>query len=430
MRLKTKYILWGTCFYVAILGSMFFLAKENMYVFFALEALLIASLIIYISLYRQFVQPIDMLNRASKLLQDKDFATRLSSVGQKEFDNLIDIYNKMIAQLQNERTKQEESYHLFQSLSQASPMGIVLLNYDEAIEQINPAAAKILGKEQNNTFLKKTLTEIDGALAAACSLLQVNASEIVAVSGTERFFIYKGTFLDRGFYRHYILLQEMSSELLRAEKEAYVRVIRTMSHEVNNTVGAINSILDSVSDELQPDSQEAVQVAIQRNNNMAFFMKKFADIVKLSPPAKQKIEMNGFVNQLVLLFQKSCQEQSIVLNFTKSEQEFFVHADRYQLEQVAINILKNAQEAITDGGEISIVINRQEKEMLFVNNGKPINEHDAKQLFTPFFTTRENGQGIGLTLVRDILTNHSFDFSLRTEKSGLTVFRIRFGAEK
>ncbi len=424
MRLKTKYILWGACFYTAILGSMFYLAQKDVYVFFGLEALLIVSLIIYISLYRQFVRPIELLNRGTKLLLDKDFTTRLSPVGQKELDNLIDVYNKMTAQLQNERTRQLENYHLLQSLSEVSPMGIILLDFDGAIEQINPSAVKILGGATSEAFLQKKLEDVGNKLTDASLSLKVNTSETVSISGKERFFIYKGEFLDRGFYRHYILLQEMSNELLHAEKEAYARVIRTMSHEVNNSVGAINSILESVSGDLQDDSHKAVVVAIERNSNMANFMKNFADIVKLATPSKQEIDLNTFFRHIVLLMQKSCEESGVELSFSEATVPFSISADRFQLEQAVINIVKNAVEAIEGKGEIKITLDSDAKEISIANNGKPISETEAAQLFTPFFTTKENGQGIGLTLVRDILMNHGFDFSLRTLGGGWTVFSV------
>jgi len=105
---------------------------------------------------------------------------------------------------------------------------------------------------------------------------------------------------------------------------------------------------------------------------------------------------------------------------------FYTTADPQQVEQVLINIVKNAIEAIASEGYISFNINRYKRELAIVNNGKEINEAEAAQLFSPFFSTKKDGQGIGLMLIKEILTNHGFVFSLKTVEPGITAFVIRF----
>ena len=105
----------------------------------------------------------------------------------------------------------------------------------------------------------------------------------------------------------------------------------------------------------------------------------------------------------------------------------FISADQQQLEQALINIVKNAIEAIEGAGTIRFATNHQLKQLTITDSGKGIARLSTDQLFSPFFSTKKDGQGIGLTLVKEILLNHGFEFSLNTIQPGETVFLIRFG---
>ena len=105
-----------------------------------------------------------------------------------------------------------------------------------------------------------------------------------------------------------------------------------------------------------------------------------------------------------------------------------IKADLGQIEQVLINIIKNAIEAADKpDAYIEIVLSQNPKQLCIRDNGRGISQNIEDKLFTPFFTTKNGGQGVGLTLARDILTHHHFDFDLKTEASGLTCFSIVFG---
>ena len=101
-----------------------------------------------------------------------------------------------------------------------------------------------------------------------------------------------------------------------------------------------------------------------------------------------------------------------------------IHADALQMEQVLINIVKNAMEAIEGNGFIRVTLDPQSRKLSVEDNGKGIAPEDVEKLFSPFFSTKKDGQGIGLTLVREILTNHGYSFSLKTLEKDFTVFTI------
>ena len=119
-------------------------------------------------------------------------------------------------------------------------------------------------------------------------------------------------------------------------------------------------------------------------------------------------------------------EKEIKLSFTTAPIPINISADEQQMEQALINIVKNAIEAIGEKGDVKLVINQKPRQLIISDTGKGISAEQSEQLFTPFFSTKKDGQGIGLTLVREILTNHGFDFSLKTVAPQQTEFTINF----
>lgn len=119
----------------------------------------------------------------------------------------------------------------------------------------------------------------------------------------------------------------------------------------------------------------------------------------------------------------AAKEKQVRIELVLPNEPYYIQADAQLLEQALINILKNAMEAIELQGLITITLNPTAHQLVITDNGAGIAKGYAEQLFSPFFSTKKDGQGIGLTLVREILLNHGFEFSLNTE-SGLTKFSI------
>jgi signal transduction histidine kinase len=224
-------------------------------------------------------------------------------------------------------------------------------------------------------------------------------------------------------------VEELSEELLASEKKAYGKVIRMMAHEVNNTVGAINSIIDSTKRYLikQEENQfsAALAVAYSRNERLNLFMRRFADVVRLPQPQLEYRDFNGVLQDATALYQPLFVEKGVQLSFTPSPLPVRIKMDEQQMEQVLINILKNALEACTAGQQVEVAL--AANSLNIRNNGTPIPKGNEHLLFTPFFSNKTEGQGIGLTLIRDILMGHGWKFSLRTEEDGWIWFRVWWG---
>jgi len=365
-------------------------------------------------------------------IKDRDFNVKFVKTGKYEMDELINVYNHMIDELRKERTKQEEQHFFLEKLIQTSPTGIIILNYEDHVQQINPKALELLDlneKEING----KSLHEINHPITQQITHLKSGESKTITLSGAATYKIQKSHFVDRGFPRHFIMIEELTAEILAAEKKAYGKVIRMMAHEVNNTIGPVNSILESAlkTNELWKEKknyslQTAFQVAVNRNHNLNLFMRNFADVVRLPEPNKKTIDLNQLTNSVAKLMELKAGEKQIQFEYHLSDAPFFISADVQQMEQVLINIVKNAIESIEEKGTITFETNPQKRNLTITDNGKGIPSHIEENLFSPFFSTKKDGQGIGLTLVREILLNHGFEFSLKTVAERQTEFFIRF----
>lgn len=373
-----------------------------------------------------------MLLQGAEAIKDRDFNIKFLATGKYELDELIHVYNQMIDQLRTERTKQEQQHFFLEKLIYTSPTGIMILDYENIIKQANPKALQLLAMQEKDV-IDNPVNSIAHPVLQQIHLLQSGESKIITPNGVITYKLQKAHFIDRGFARHFIMIEELTAEILAAEKKAYGKVIRMMAHEVNNTIGPVNSILQTALKKKElwhgedaQTMQDAVQVAINRNYNLNLFMRNFADVVRLPEPSKTSINLNDVVHAVIQLMELKAGEKEIVFYHTFHDQPLYILADRQQLEQAIINIVKNAMEAIEGNGVVSFTINSTTRQLVISDTGQGIEDNTADQLFSPFFSTKKDGQGIGLTLVKEILHNHGFEFSLETKKPGDTKFTIKF----
>lgn len=432
MTLRTKFILFAVFIHGLLLALAWFLLQQNKFLFLGMELLIIISAFITFQLYRSFFKPLQLIRAGIESIRDKDFSTKFMAVGQKDLDELVNVYNRMIDQLRHERVAQAEKHFLLDKLIQASPAGIILLGFDNQVESINPAAERFLGLPALS-LIGKHVSQLPEAWAKELKDLPTGQSITFRISGIWTYRCHRAHFLDRGFQHYFILIEELTEAILQNERQAYEKVIRVMSHEVNNTTGAINSILGSLgfyTSQLQPEDQEdfahVLQVATDRNTNLSRFMANFAEVVRLPQPKKVPTEVHTLLHDLHRLLQPELYRRNIQLHWQLASDSLIVPLDSQQLEQVLLNVLKNAMEAIGTDGEITIATGLHPQQLSITDSGGGIPAEVQANLFTPFYTTKANGQGIGLTMVRDILVNHGFGFSLNSSNSHHTTFSITF----
>ncbi|MBC5991218.1 sensor histidine kinase [Pontibacter cellulosilyticus] len=430
MTLRSKFILFAVFVHVLLGMLAWYLLQQDELLFLGMELLILVSIYFTVSLYKSFFKPLNLIRAGIESMKDKDFSTTFMAVGQKDLDDLVNVYNRMMTQLRQERVAQAEKHYLLERLIQASPAGIILLGFDYQVESINPAAERFLGK-QLEELKGKHVSQLPADWAKPLQDLQTGQSVTFRIHGTWTFRCHRAHFLDRGFQHYFILIEELTEAILANERQAYEKVIRVMSHEVNNTTGAINSILGSLqyyapqlNPDDQPDYEHVLQVAIERNSNLSRFMANFADVVRLPQPKKESVDVHALLHDLHRLLKPELEKRHIQLKPILATAPLHVSLDKNQMEQVLLNILKNAMEAIGENGEIEVQTQLYPPRITITDNGEGIPEHVQPHLFTPFYTSKKTGQGIGLTMVRDILMNHGYTFSLSSNGSGKTEFII------
>ncbi|SMB87984.1 PAS/PAC sensor signal transduction histidine kinase [Hymenobacter roseosalivarius DSM 11622] len=433
MTLRVKFLLFVVIIHGVLIVLAAQLVRTNTVLFLVTEALLVVSIILTTQLYRGFVRPFQLIAAGTAAIRAKDFSLKFVPVGQREMDQLIDVYNHMIDELRRERVAQHEKSLLLERLIQASPAGILILDFDGKTEATNPAAERFLGLTSQH-LIGQPPAALPGDWGAFLSQLKPNEPQIVQLSGMQTYRASRGHFLDRGFTRYFILLEELTEALIRQEKQAYEKLIRMMSHEINNSIGAINSILQSfhhyapqLTSPDQSDFREALDVSIARNTHLANFIAGFANLVRLPAPTRRSCDVHALLRATHRLMQVPSERRQVAWHWDLAPEPLRADLDAQQLEQVLINITKNALESIGDNGKI-IIRTRLHPPLLQVEDDGPgIAPEAQRRLFTPFFSTKRDGQGIGLTLIRDILLQHGLRFSLETVEGRRTVFSVWLG---
>lgn len=438
MRIKFFFFIL-VLFLLGLAGTLVYLlgGKQLLYLY-VLEGVIGFILVYLIVFYNKIVKPMNAVSNGMELLREQDFSSRLSPVGQYEADRMVNIFNRMMDQLKNERLRLREQNHFLDLLIQASPMGVVILTMDDEVSQLNPMAVKMLGVCMEDAVTRR-LEQVESPLAAELSKIPKDETAVVRLNDASIYKCTRSSFIDRGFKHPFFLIERMTEEVMRAEKRAYEKVIRMIAHEVNNTTAGITSTLDTVEQALSAEDDmedicEVMRVCMERCFSMSRFITRFADVVKIPEPTLVPTRLNELVSMCKRFMEGICSDRKIALRLECDPEVGKVRMDASLFEQVLVNIIKNAAESIEeaagkDGRQGEIIVRTALPASIEVtDNGLGISKEVEAKLFSPFFSTKPNGQGIGLVFIREVLSRHGCAFSLRTYNDGLTRFRILFNA--
>lgn len=429
MRIKFYFFIL-VLFLLGLGGALIYLAgKMQTTHLYVVEGIIVFILLYLAVFYRKIVKPMSTIGSGMELLREQDFSSRLSRVGQYEADRIVNVFNRMMEQLKNERLRMREQNHFLDLLIQASPMGVVIMTLDGEVSQLNPMAVKMLGVRLEEAQNRK-LDKIDSPLAEELASIPKETTSVVRLNDANIYKCTHSSFIDRGFKHPFFLIERMTDEVMKAEKRAYEKVIRMIAHEVNNTTAGITSTLDTVeqalsTEENMEDICEVMRVCTERCFSMSRFITRFADVVKIPEPTLSSVNLNDLVFTCKRFMEGMCNDRRITLRMEIDESLKDVMLDAALFEQVLVNIIKNAAESIEADGEI-IVRTLAPATVEVIDNGQGISKETEAKLFSPFFSTKPNGQGIGLIFIREVLMRHGCTFSLRTYADGLTRFRITF----
>jgi two-component system, NtrC family, nitrogen regulation sensor histidine kinase NtrY len=436
MNVRRRFILYLVVVHGMMAGLAWWLLQQSILWLAAIEVAFAASLAVGISIVTRLSTSLAAVQQSAQLLLEGEFTTRFLEIGHPDVDTLIQVYNRMVDGLREERLRLQEQQYFLGQLLTASPAGVVILGHDGRLASLNPAAERLL-RVSAAEMAGRTLLDLGSSLADSLDRLQPGETCVVVLSSGRRVRGQCATFVERGHSRLFYLVEELTEELRQTEKSAYEKLIRQMSHEVNNSVGATRSLLQSsltYGEDLPPlrrrELGEALGIAGARLERLNTFMRGFADVVRMPPPVKHPCQFDRLLDGCVRLIQAQTDRARVAWHWDRRRDLGLIDLDEAQMEQALINILKNAVEAIpAEGGSVTVRVgcDPSGNGIEIENSGPGIPAEVRQHLFTPFFTTKQNGQGIGLTMVQDILRRHGFDYALDGPPEGPTVFRICVG---
>lgn len=423
MRPSLSFVVLSACFLalviMAIQGEMPYWAW-----FIPVGVGIMATLTVFRGVY----VPQRTVERGMELIKSQDYNNRLRKVGEPHADRIVALFNSLIDKLRAERLLNREQESLLKLLIDASPMGVVMLDFNNVVSLANSAFLKICSIQGSDALIGKNIREVSGEIIADMLKVPLGKSEIIRKGNFKIYRCYHLNFIQEGFKREFFLLESLADEIMKAEKAAYEKVIRTISHEVNNSMGGVRAVLELTQDAVEDkELKEVIESCDNRCEQMCNFIRDYAEVVKLPEPVKKPFDLGNEIS-MMLPFLRKMMPDRIDLLFNPPTDPVIINGDAGQIQQVILNILKNAVESINKNGFIEIKA-EENKEGVFLkisNNGIPLSDETAKQLFTPFFTTKPSGKGIGLTFIREVLTRHNADYSLQSYPDGITSFNILF----
>jgi nitrogen fixation/metabolism regulation signal transduction histidine kinase len=426
--------------------------------FVGAELGLLLSLALGWHLVRRALEPLGYSRRFHDLLQDQDYANRLAPPGAAELDDLVRMFNDMLAALHRERLAIGEQQGFLDRLLEATPSAVLVFDFDGAISLLNASASALLGLEQPHgqpltawrdgqarfdAHLDERARERSRDLLGQLDALPLGESRLLTDTAGRRYRAQRGQFFDRGFARHFLMVEELTAELEDSERATYARIIRVLAHEVNNTVAATGSVLDSLlsyhaqlagSD--ADDFATAIVAVKRRNTSLGQFIDRFTRVVKMPAPQLRPTSIKDVVDHILWLTRDQCASLGIAIGWDKCEAAPALPMDSQLMEQALLNIVKNAIEAVQEhnraqgarGGYVrmGLQLDSGSAVLTVADSGGLLGASPPHQLFTPFFSTKQGGQGIGLAFVREVLVRHGFGYALAGNGRGETQFTITF----
>lgn len=367
------------------------------------------------------LRPVGELLRALRdgisCLEDGDFSFRLAKTRNDELGQLIDGYNRAVAVLREERKALREQELLLETALARSPVATLLITAGRVI-YANLEAAQLLlggGRLEGRPFAEI----VGGCPPEMAEALADGGDGLFAVErdgDVETYHIAQRFFTLDQRRHQLVLLRRLTSELDRQEARMWKKVIRVISHELNNSLAPVSSLVHSAGVALaKPEPQERLPrifAAIEeRLVHLRGFLEGYARFARLPQPVKEKVEWRAFLGRIRELFPCRLEGEP------GAAQGFF---DPVLLEQVLINLLKNAAEA-APGKEIVVRLQAapQGGTLLQVLDRGPGMDGDLlRGAMLPFFTTKKTGTGVGLPLCREILAEHGGRLSIRNREGG------------
>jgi two-component system nitrogen regulation sensor histidine kinase NtrY len=389
-------------------------AKPSQIVWVAgLTALLVFLAAMTASVNKALVEPLRGLTNVVEAYRKGDYTLRGSrEVPGDALGDLVHEINSLGSTLHQQRLQAMEATALLEKLIGAISIAVLAFDTDGKLRVRNPAAAQLLRLDAEGGYgLTATDLGVQGFLDE-----RIPTRIVTQVAGRNgRWQITQGTFREGGLVQHLLLISDVQQALREEERLAWQRLIRVMGHEVNNSLAPIKSLAETLEELLavalpagagRAETLDGLRVIAERTRSLARFLSQYGRLARLPPPRRRWLHVASVVARVTALETLHKIEADVPARLE-------VYVDEDQLEHALINLSRNATEALqTPGGRVLIVARHRHGDLVLevIDEGGGIANPD--NLFVPFFTTKQEGSGVGLVLSRQIAEAHGGTLTL------------------
>ena len=368
---------------------------------------------------RHVLRTLHGLDDGLRALRDSDFSMRLSVDGDDVAD-VKSLYNEVADVLRSERAAVYQKELLLDTILQRTPLAVILTNAADRVVYSNVAARELFaGGARIDSERFETL--IEGVAEPMREALSSTGDAIVTVPSAEQdetFHISHRTFRLNTLEHHLILVERLTAELRRQEVSVWKKAIRVINHEINNTIAPISSLFHSARlAQERPDQRhklgEIYDAIDERLTFLRGFLESYAQFARLPSPRKEPTRWEAILDDVRALYDFRIEGD------TRAE----AYVDRAQMQQVLINLVKNAHESGSDPDSIVVSVQRGiEGTIVRVTDaGRGMTEDVLRQALIPFYSTKPGGSGVGLALSNEIVEAHGGRMRLQARDEGGTV---------
>lgn len=410
------------CLFVALFFLSFSVAAKVLLMFFLLIMVIYGAFAI-----RQKV--VFQLRTSTNLMESMSYGDHSVRARESSADGVLGEYNhmfnKLSVSLAEQRLHSKEHQILLNKVITQIDVAVIAVDDKSGITLMNPNAEKLF---------RCRFEEVENWPVSRLGLQNVVAGEHRKVvefeieHGKKKVYIYTDEYYEKGVKHKLVFITDIQHILRDEEYLVWQKLLRVLSHEINNSLAPIASISETLArllkqpvdaehfeQELKADVQEGLSVITERSNSLNNFIKRYQELTKLPLPDKKLFNLAVLIKAIVALFHEN--------TISSSGPDLMVYGDEDQIQQVLVNLVKNAVQAIAKDSESALAITWDKYDndvnIKVVDQGTGISNLD--NIFVPFYTTKEEGSGIGLVLSRQIVNNHGGDLTLanRTDRQGV-----------
>jgi PAS domain S-box-containing protein len=378
--------------------------------------ILLSGMIGLFSLYERVVRPLQTLSNVLAALREGDYSLRARGAGAEDSLGLVYLEANALADtLRGQRLGAMEATGLLRMVMAEIDAAVFTFDEDGTLRLVNRGGERLLHQPMERLL---------GRTAETLGLqetLQGDTPRVLERGDPERRWeLRRSTFRQDGRIHYLVLLTDVSRTLQAEERQAWQRLIRVLSHEINNSLAPIRSLAGSLRDILQrgsPDAKDDLRQGLDiighRADALGRFMAAYARLARLPRPTRRPMEVEPWLRRVAAL------ETRLTVRITPGVATRIV-ADADQLDQLLINLVRNAADAVKEVGKGEVRLSWRATdgtvEVLVEDDGPGIGE--SPNLFVPFYTTKPGGSGIGLALSRQIAEAHEGSLRLENREEG------------